>query len=69
MNNGVDHEVGFVVAPKGMSDQKNHIKAAYLTETIKSGKSAKSGEVKLAPGEYVYFCPMNPTPEYVITVK
>lgn len=69
MNNGVDHEVGFVIAPKGMTDQKNHIKEAYLTETIKDGKSAKSGEVKLAAGEYVYFCPMNPTPEYIITVK
>ncbi len=69
MNNGVDHEVGFVIAPKSMTEQKNHIKEAYLTETIMNGKSAKSGEVKLTPGEYVYFCPMNPTPEYTITVK
>jgi len=52
-----------------MTEQKNHIKEAYLTETIMNGKSAKSGEVKLTPGEYVYFCPMNPTPEYTITVK
>ncbi len=69
MNNGVNHEVGFVLAPKGMTEQKNHIKEAYLANTVMDGKSAKSGEVKLTPGEYVYFCPMNPTPEYTIMVK
>ncbi len=69
MNNGVDHEVGFVIAPKGKSEMKDHIKTGYLSETIKSGKKASSGEVKLKAGEYVYFCPMNPTPEYIITVK
>jgi len=68
-NKGVDHEVGFVIAPVGMTDQKSHIKEAYLSETIADGKTASSGEVTLAAGEYVYFCPMNPTPQYKIIVK
>ena len=66
-NNGVDHEVGFVIAPKSNPDQ--HIKTGYVKETVKNGKSSTSNVVKLAKGEYVYFCPMNPTPQYSITVK
>ena len=66
-NNGVDHEVGFVIAPKSNPDQ--HIKTGYVKETVKNGKSSTSSEVKLAKGEYVYFCPLNPTPKYSITVK
>jgi len=69
MNNGVDHEVGFVIAPKGMTEQKDHVQAAYLTKTVKDGKSSSSGTVTLTAGEYVYFCPMNPTPQYYLTVK
>lgn len=68
-NNGVDHKVGFVIAPKGMTEQKDHIQSAYLSETIKSGDSSSSGEVILTKGEYVFFCPMNPTPEYTIVVE
>jgi len=68
-NNGVDHEVGFVIAPKGKTDQANHIKEGYVTETIKDGKTSSTQVVTLAKGEYVYFCPLNPTPQYSITVK
>jgi len=69
-NNGVDKEVGFVIAPKGKeSDQASHIKTAYLSETIADGETGLSKEVTLAPGEYSYFCPLNPTPLYTITVK
>ncbi|TRX58771.1 hypothetical protein FNH22_12910 [Fulvivirga sp. M361] len=68
-NAGVDHEVGFVIAPAGKTDQEHHVKSAYLSETIKDGQSATSGEVTLEKGEYVYFCPLNPTPQYKITVK
>lgn len=68
-NNGVDHEVGFVIAPKGMTDQEHHIKEGYVKEAVKDGKTSTSNIVKLAPGEYVYFCPLNPTPQYTITVK
>ena len=68
-NAGVDHKVGFVIAPAGKTDQKHHVQSAYLSKTIKNGESAQSGEVTLEKGEYVYFCPLNPTPEYKITVQ
>ncbi len=68
-NKGVDHEVGFVIAPEGKTDQKNHVKDAYLAKTIKDGETAQSKAVTLEKGEYVYFCPLNPTPQYKITVK
>jgi pentapeptide MXKDX repeat protein len=66
-NNGVGHDVGFVLAPKSNPDQ--HIKTAYVQEAVKDGKTSTSKEVTLAKGEYVYFCPLNPTPQYTITVK
>lgn len=68
-NNNVDHEVGFVLAPKGKTDQANHIKAAYVTAPVKTNAKSKSKEVKLTKGEYVYFCPLNPTPQYTLIVK
>lgn len=68
-NKDVDHEVGFVLAPKGMTDAAHHIKAAYVKEAVKKGKVSSSNEVKLKKGEYVYFCPLNPTEEYTLTVK
>lgn len=68
-NEGVDHPVGFVIAPEGKPEQENHIKEAYVQETVEDGKSSKSKEVVLEKGEYIFFCPMNPTPEYKIVVK
>ncbi len=68
-NNGVEHEVGFVLAPKGKTDQANHIKAAYVKAPVKNGTSSKTDVVSLTPGEYVYFCPLNPTEQYSLTVK
>jgi len=68
-NKNVDHEVGFVLAPKGKTDAANHIKAAYVTSPVATGSSSKTKEVVLAKGEYVYFCPLNPTPQYNLTVK
>ena len=68
-NVGIDHEVGFVIAPKGKLEQKDHIKNAYLTKTIKDGEMASSNEVILEKGEYVYFCPLNPTPQYTLVVE
>ncbi len=68
-NEGVDHKVGFVIAPKGKTDQANHISSAYLKSTIEDGETAQSNQVVLEAGEYVYFCPLNPTPQYSITVK
>lgn len=69
VNNGVDHEVGFVLAPEGMTDQEHHIKEAYVKETVKEGSSSMTNVVSLTPGTYVYFCPLNPTPQYKLVVE
>ncbi len=68
-NSGVDHEVGFVIAPKGKTGQADHVQSAYLKSTIEDGETATSNKVVLEKGEYVYFCPLNPTPQYSITVE
>ena len=68
-NDGVDHEVGFVIVPKGKTEMSDHIKEAYVQEMIADGKTSTSKEVTLAAGEYEYFCPMNPTPHYALVVK
>lgn len=68
-NAGVHHPVGFVLAPKGKPEQENHIPAAYLKSTPNDGESASSSEVILEKGEYIYFCPMNPTPQYTLIVE
>ena len=68
-NNAVGKDVGFVVAPKGQTDQANHIKEAYVTNLVKDGATEMTKVVTLAPGEYVYFCPLNKTPQYNLTVK
>lgn len=67
-NSGVDHEVGFVLVPKGKYDPKFHIKAAYVDAAVKDGNSSMTGIVNLEAGEYEYFCPLNPTPKYSLTV-
>lgn len=68
-NNGVEKEVGFVLVPKGKYDPSNHIKAAYVTSPVSNGSSSLTGVVELEAGEYEYFCPLNPTPKYSLTVK
>lgn len=67
-NNGVDHELGFVLVPKGKYDAKHHIKAAYVSAPVKDGTSSMTGVVNLKAGKYEYFCPLNPTPKYSLTV-
>ena len=68
-NVGIDHEVGFVIAPKGKPEQKHHIKEGYVQKTIKDGESYLTQKVNLKKGEYIYFCPLNPTEQYSLTVK
>ncbi len=68
-NTNVDHEVGFVLAPEGKPEQQHHIKNAYVKAPVKTGSSSLTNEVTLAKGEYIYFCPLNPTPQYKLTVE
>ncbi|MDT7831429.1 cupredoxin domain-containing protein [Flavobacteriaceae bacterium S356] len=66
-NNNVGHNVGFVLAPK--SDVKKHIKNAYVTKPVANNSKSTSNKVTLKKGEYVYFCPLNPTPQYTLVVE
>lgn len=70
-NNHVGKDVGLVLVEKGKDASKaeNHIQTAYVTQVVKDGKVEKSKATKLKKGEYVYFCPLNPTPQYTLTVK
>ncbi|MDO6491299.1 MULTISPECIES: plastocyanin/azurin family copper-binding protein [unclassified Cellulophaga] len=71
-NNNVGHDVGFVLVKKGqdVSKPENHIKTAYVTKAVANGKTEKSNATVLEKGEYVYFCPLNPTAtDNTITVK
>lgn len=68
-NNGVDHELGFVLVPKGKSAPEDHIKAAYVKAPVKTGTASLTSIVTLEAGEYEYFCPLNPTAKYPLTVE
>ena len=67
-NQNVDHEVGFYLRKK-TADGKGKPLPNSDTGHMKTGQTGKSGVVTLEPGEYLYSCPLNPTPHYVITVK
>ena len=69
VNSGIDHNVGFVIAPEGKTDAEHHIKEAYVKEAVAEGNSSMTNQVKLAKGTYVYFCPLNPTPQYKLIVE
>ena len=62
-NNNVGHNVGFVLVEKGkdISNAENHIKTAYLTAQVENNQKQNSNPTMLKKGEYVYFCPLNPT--------
>ena len=70
-NNKAGTDVGFVLVPSGKdaSDANNHIKEAYVTQVVKEGETQNSKEVTLSKGTYTYFCPLNKTPQYTLTVQ
>ncbi|MBU2940856.1 cupredoxin domain-containing protein [Lacinutrix sp. C3R15] len=70
-NNNAAPEVGLVLVKAGddASNPKNHITDAYVTEVVKLGKTESTKEVTLAKGTYTYFCPLNKTPQYTLTVE
>jgi plastocyanin len=66
VNQGVKHEVGFYLQEK---DDKGKAVAGSDAGHVRDGEATKTGTVTLAKGKYVYSCPLNPTPHYVITVE
>ncbi len=72
VNQNVDHELGFVIQ-KAEDAKKDVAKSAvpnsFASKTVKAGEVAYTGVVDLTKGEYVYSCPLNPTPHYSIKVQ
>ncbi|NRR90162.1 cupredoxin domain-containing protein [Winogradskyella undariae] len=70
-NKNVGHQVGFVLVPKGKDASKpeNHISTAYVTKAVENNTKETSKVTSLTKGEYIYFCPLNPTPQYTLTVE
>ena len=71
-NDGVDHELGFVIqraADKDGDVMATAVENSFATAPIADGETQSTGVVTLTPGEYVYSCPLNPTPHYTITVE
>ena len=71
-NNAVGHDVGFVLVKKGedITKPENHIKTAYVTKAVVTGAKQTSNPTTLEKGEYIYFCPLNPTStDNVLIVK
>ncbi len=72
VNKSVEKEVGFVIqkeSEKTMSPMKSAVENSFTTSTVKKGDVAYTGVVTLTEGEYVYSCPLNPTPKYALIVK
>jgi hypothetical protein len=72
VNQNVDKELGFVIqkaTDQGKDVMKNHVENSFASKTVKKGEAAYTGVVDLKKGEYVYICPLNPTPHYKIKVK
>jgi hypothetical protein len=72
VNDNVEKELGFVIQKskdKGGDVMKTAIPNSFTTAYIKKGDAQYTGVVELSAGEYVYSCPLNPTPHYKILVK
>ena len=70
-NTDVPYELGFWIRA---ADYQLGNPVHKLTKTSVSGGGllvgqTKEYEVELAPGEYVYSCPLNPTPDYRLVVE
>lgn len=71
-NVDVNKELGFVIQKASDKDKdvmKTAVENSFTTALIKKGDTQITGVVELKEGEYVYSCPLNPTPHYTISVK
>lgn len=72
VNQNVEKDLGFVIQKKGDAKKdvmKTAVKNSFTTALVKKGEAQYTGVVTLTAGEYVYSCPLNPTPHYQISVK
>ena len=69
-NKNVPYPLGFWLRESGY-DEANYIKRLTMTSVsgggLDTGKT-KDYRVELEPGEYLYSCPLNPTPDYKLVV-
>lgn len=70
-NKNVPYPLGFWLRESGY-DEANYIKRLGMTSVsgggLDTGKT-KDYRVELEPGEYIYSCPLNPTPNYRLIVE
>ncbi len=70
-NQNVPYALGFWLREEGY-DEASKLKRLLMTSVSGGGLSTgvtKNYEVTLEPGEYLYSCPLNPTPNYRIIVE
>lgn len=73
-NQGVDHPVDFVLtmtkSDEGAEGSSGRpVRNSRLSHRIGNGETASSGVVEMKPGTYTYGSPLNPTPEFTLTVR
>lgn len=72
VNKNVDKDLGFVIQneeDKGLDVMETAIKNSFTTAYVKMGEAQYTGVVELKTGNYIYSCPLNPTPNYRLIVK
>lgn len=70
-NIDVDKDLGFVIqkaSDKEGDVMKTAVENSFTTSLIKQGATELTGIVDLKAGEYIYSCPLNPTPQYELHV-
>ncbi len=72
VNKNVERDLGFVIQnenDKGLDVMKTAIKNSFTTGYVKKGEAQYTGIVDLKTGNYIYSCPLNPTPHYRLIIK
>jgi len=72
VNKDVDKDLGFVIqkeSHKNSDVMETAISNSFTTSSVKKGEAQYTGVVVLQNGNYVYSCPLNPTPHYKLLVK
>lgn len=64
-NRDVDKELGFYLQDETDAQVAN----SGLESLVNEGETSRTGVVYLAPGQFRYSCPLNPTPHYTLNVK
>ena len=72
VNKNVDKDLGFVIQKekdKNADVIKTALPNSFTTTYVKKGKAEYTGIVELKEGNYIYSCPLNPTPHYKLIVN